>query len=74
VSKQAIIELFTCYCEVVSDILEKVFNDGDSSGSNPDDSYSVKIKLIKNLSQLAPIMEKRVRLYYNAIHKLCTSG
>jgi hypothetical protein len=52
VLKQALIR------EVTSDILEIVFNDGDTSSNNLTGSYSIKLKHARNLPQLAPIMVK----------------
>ncbi len=71
VTKEALITFLSSYGEVTSDILEVIFKDGSSGGSNRTGSYSVTVKLNKNLPQLAPIMGKRVKFYYRGIQKLC---
>ena len=71
VTKEALTDFLSCYVEVTSDILEVVYKDGTSGGSNRTGSYAVQVKLNKNLPQLAPIMGKRVKFFYKGIQKLC---
>ncbi len=71
VTKEALFSFLSAYGEVTSDILEVIFKDDSSGGSNRTGSYSVTVKLSKDLPQLAPIMGKRVKFYYRGIQKLC---
>ncbi len=71
VTKESLIDFLSCYGVVTSDILEVVYKDGTSGGSNRTGSYSVQVKLTRDLPQLAPIMGKRVKFFYKGIQKLC---
>ena len=72
VPKETLVRFLTCYGEVLTDVLELVFNDGDTGGSNRTGSYSVNVRLNQELPQLAPIAGKRVKFYYRGIQKLCS--
>jgi hypothetical protein len=54
VSKEALIKFLSCQGEEVSDILEVIFKDSDPAGNMG--SYSVKLRLNRDLPQPAPIM------------------
>ena len=71
VPKEALMKFLSCYGEVTSDILEVVFNDGNAQDGIRIGTYSVNVKLNRELPQLAPIMGKRVKFYYRGIQKLC---
>ena len=71
VPKEALIQFLSSYGEVTSDILEVVFKDGNNQNNIRMGSYSVTVKLNRDLPQLAPIMGKRVKFFYKGIQKLC---
>jgi hypothetical protein len=71
VPKEILINFLSCYGEVVSDVLEVVFNDNLTGGGNRTGSYSVTVKLHCQLPQLAPIMGKKVSFNYRGVQKLC---
>ena len=61
------------YGEVLSELVEDVFEDNeDSEGTNATGIYSVKMKLIHNIPQLLPMAGRRIKIYYRGIQKLCT--
>jgi hypothetical protein len=71
----ALRDFLSHYGNLKSEIVEDVFEDGvnieGDAGTNRTGTYSVTIKLDKNIPQLLPIMGKRVRVYYPGIQKLC---
>ena len=78
VPKEALIDFLSSYGVICSDIREEVFDDGSghdgsNKGNNRTGTYSVKVRLNKDLPQLAPIMGKRIKLYYKGIQKLCSN-
>ena len=78
VSREVLTEYLSHYGTLASEILEDVFEDNlgpdeSDDGTNRTGNYSVRIKLNKDMPQLAPIMGKRVKFYYRGIQKLCTN-
>jgi len=74
VSKDMILSWLSLYGEVLSDVVEDVFEDSeDSEGTNATGIYSVKMKLNDNIPQLLPMDGRRIKVYYRGINKLCTS-
>ena len=74
VSKDMILEWLEMYGEVLTDLVEDVFEDDeDSEGDNSTGIYSVKMKLKRNIPQFLPIDGRRIKIYYQNINKLCTS-
>ena len=74
VSKDMILEWLGMYGEVLTDLVEDVFEDSeDSEGANATGIYSAKMKLRSNIPQLLPMDGRRVKIYYRNINKLCTS-
>ena len=71
VPKEALVSFLSCYGVITSDFLEVVYKDGDTQDNIRMGSYSVKVRLNRDLPQLAPIMGKRVKFYYKGIQKLC---
>jgi hypothetical protein len=71
VPKEVLVSFLSCYGVITSDILEVVYKDGDTHDNIRMGSYSVKVRLNRDLPQLAPIMGKRVKFYYKGIQKLC---
>jgi hypothetical protein len=56
-------DFLSCYSKVTVDVLDVVFKDNNARNwgeENHKDSYSCKVKLNKELPQLAAIMGKRV--------------
>ena len=73
VSKEMIVTWLSLYGEVMSDVVEDVFEDSeDSEGENATGIYSVKMKLASDIPQLLPMDGRRIKVYYRYIHKLCT--
>jgi hypothetical protein len=61
------------YGEIVSEIVEDVFEDEeDSEGTNATGIYAVKMKLTNSIPQLLPMDGRRIKVYYRGIQKLCT--
>ena len=74
VSKEMILSWLSFYGEVLSDLVEDVFEDSeDSEGTNATGIYSVKMKLTDSIPQLLPMDGRRIKVYYRGISKLCTS-
>ena len=74
VSKEMILEWLGQYGELLTDLVEDVFEDSeDSEGTNTTGIYSVKMKLNYNIPQLLPVDGRRIKIYYRNIIKLCTS-
>ena len=74
VSKEMILSWLGLYGEVLSDVVEDVFEDSeDSEGTNATGIYSVKMKLSDDIPQLLPMDGRRIKVYYRGISKLCTS-
>ena len=69
-----ILSWLSLYGEVLSDVVEDVFEDSeDSEGTNATGIYSVKMKLTTDIPQLLPMDGRRIKIYYRGISKLCTS-
>jgi hypothetical protein len=47
--------------------------DSPEDGSDRTGNYVVKVKLIKNIPELVPILGKRVKFFYPGIQRLCTN-
>ena len=74
VSKEMILQWLGLYGEVLSDLVEDVFDDSeDSEADNTTGIYSVKMKMRCNIPQLLPIHGRRIKIYYRNINKLCTA-
>ena len=74
VSQEMLLEWLGLYGEILSDLVEDVFEDSeDSEGDNTTGIYSVKMKLNRNIPQLLPIDGRHIKIYYRNINKLCTS-
>jgi hypothetical protein len=74
VSGEVILEWLGLYGEVISDLVEDVFEDSeDSESDNTTGIYSVKMRLNQNIPQLLLIDGRRIKIYYRNINKLCTS-
>ena len=74
VSGEMLLEWLGLYGEVLSELVEDVFEDSeDSEGENTTGIYSVKMRLNCNIPQLLPIGGRRIKIYYRNINKLCTS-
>jgi hypothetical protein len=74
VSGEMILEWLGMYGEVLSELVEDVFEDDeDSEGDNTTGIYSVKMGLNCNIPQLLPMDGRRIKIYYRNIIKLCTS-
>jgi hypothetical protein len=73
-SCEMILEWLGMYGEVLSELVEDVFEDDkDSEGDNTTGIYSVKMRLNCNIPQLLPMDSRRIKIYYRNIIKLCTS-
>jgi hypothetical protein len=58
--------------EILSPIVEDCFQDDETNeGVNALGTYSVKMKLSKEIPQLLPMYGKRVKIYYKGVSKLC---
>jgi hypothetical protein len=60
------------FVDILSPIVEDCFEDPESNeGVNALSTYSVKMKILKEIPQLLPMCGKRVKIYYKGIDKLC---
>ena len=71
-----LIQFLSSYGEIMSEILEDLFEDGicpesTSGGLNRTGIYSVKIKLKRDIPQILPILGKKIKIHYKGIQKLC---
>ena len=70
---QQIIDWLKLYGDPISSICEDIHEDSDSDGEPiGNGTYSVKMKLIKDIPQFLPMYGRRIRIYYKGITKLCT--
>ena len=66
------------YGDILSPIIEDCFEDPDDEGEDGEDgvnatgTFSVKMRLKKEIPQLIPMLGKRVSIYYPGIRKLCS--
>ena len=62
------------YGEVLSPICEDIHEDSDSDAQPiGNGTYSVKMKLNRDIPQYLPVHGRRIRIYYKGITKLCTN-
>ena len=68
-----ILDWLILYGEPLSSICEDIHEDSDSDAQPiGNGTYSVKMKLHKDIPQFLPMYGRRIRLYYKGISKLCT--
>ena len=71
--KEQMMAWLELYGEKAGELAEDIHPDSDSDvapiGSG---TYSVKMKLKKDIPQLLPMFGKRIRIYYRGVQKLCT--
>ena len=77
VPKQHLLDVLEKYGELLTDIAEKLFEDGMDAnqvenGVNRTGIYLVKMKLFRDLPNMVPISGRRVRFFYHGIQILCT--
>ena len=74
VKPEVIIGALSHYGEILTDLVEDVFEDEeDSEGTNATGIYSIKMRLEKHIPQLLPLDGRRVKVYYRSMRKLCTN-
>ena len=70
---QQILEWLKLYGEPISQICEDIHEDSDSEAEPiGNGTYSVKMKLNRDIPQFLPMHSRRIRIYYKGISKLCT--
>ena len=68
-----IMDWLEIYGEPISPICEDIHEDSDSEAEPiGNGTYSVKMKLNKDIPQFLPMHGRRIRIYYKGITKLCT--
>ena len=68
-----ILDWLKLYGDPVSPICEDIHEDSDSEAEPiGNGTYSVKMKLDKDIPQFLPMYGRRIRVYYKGINKLCT--
>jgi hypothetical protein len=66
------------YGDILSPIIEDCFEDPEDKGEDGEDgvnatgTFSVKMRLKKEIPQLIPMLGKRVSIYYPGIRRLCS--
>ena len=78
IPEEVILEFLSHYGEVQSEVMEDLFDDGgildsETHGTNRSGIYSVKIKLVKDIPQLLPILGRRVKIQYRGTQRMCTN-
>ena len=76
IPEEILVQFLSHYGTLMSEVMEDLFDDGlaasgTSGGLNRTGTYSVKIKLRRDVPQILPIMGRRIRVYYKGIQKLC---
>ena len=62
------------YGELLTPIREDIHDDSDSERDKiGNGTYSVKMKLTRQIPQFLPMHSRRIRIYYSGINKLCTN-
>ena len=76
VPKEDLTSTLAHYGEILTDIVEELFDDGlneDSQGTNRTGTYVVKVKLRKDMPELLPIAGRRIRVSFPGVRKKCTN-
>ena len=72
VEKAQIVEWLAMYGEPVNELTEDVHPNSDSDADQfGTGTYSIKMRLTKEVPQLLPMWGKRIRVYYRGVQKLC---
>ena len=70
---QQILDWLRLYGDPISPICEDIHEDSDSDAEPiGNGTYSVKMKLNRDIPQFLPMFGRRIRIYYKGITKLCT--
>ena len=78
VSPNQMLAWLSLYGDVLSPIIEDCFEDPEDEGEDGEDgvnatgTFSVKMRLKKEIPQLLPMIGKRVSIYYPGIKRLCS--
>ena len=77
VTKQSLMDFLGHYGELVSDIVEELFDDGglgdtEAEGTNRTGTYVAKVRLWMDIPELVPIEGRRIRVSYPGVRVLCT--
>ena len=71
--KEQMMEWLERYGEKAGELSEDIHPDSDSDDSPiGSGTYSVKMRLTRDIPQLIPMFGRRVRIYYRGVLKLCT--
>ena len=71
--EEQIMDWLKLYGEPLSPICEDIHDDSDSDAQPiGNGTYSVKMKLSRDIPQFLPVYGRRIRFYYRGISKLCT--
>ena len=74
VSDEKIMQWLKLYGEPLSLIGEDMLPDSDSdAGPLGNGTYSVKMKLVKDIPQFLPMHGRKIRIYFKNMNKLCTN-
>jgi hypothetical protein len=74
VPKDEILAWLELYGTFESELVEDCFKDEqDTEGTNQTGSYSIKMKLDQDISQMLPMSGRKIKIYYRGIQKLCTN-
>ena len=76
-TKQSLMDFLGHYGELVSDIVEELFDDGglgdtEAEGTNGTGTYVAKVGLWMDIPELVPIEGRRIRVSYPGVRVLCT--
>ena len=81
VAKQDLIDALSHYGELLTDIVEELFEDGmdtvdaangSEEGTNRTGTYVLKIRLHSDVPELLPISGRRIRIKYPGVKIMCT--
>ena len=78
IPKEVLIEFLCHYGEIISPFTEELFSDnanqeGASDGTNRTGNYLVTMRLNKEITQLSPILGRRIKIQYQGIQRQCTN-
>ena len=74
IEEHLILDWLTHYGEPVGELSEELHPNSDSD-ADPigNGTYSIKMRLNKDIPQLIPMWGKRIRVYYRGVQKLCSN-
>jgi hypothetical protein len=78
IPKETLIEFLGYYGDIISPFTEELLGDdankeGTGDGTNRTGNYLVTMRLNKEITQLLPILGRKIKIQYPGIHRQCTN-